>query len=315
MMLAISGGVGGAKLAAGLAQVLAPEDLTIAVNTGDDFVHLGLAISPDLDTVMYTLAGLNDTQRGWGLANETWSCMDSLRRLGAADWFQLGGRDLGTHLYRSHRLSQGATLTEVTAELCRAVGIRHAVVPMSDAPARTIIDTSEGELSFQDYFVRRHCEPAFRGIRFEGGAALGDRLDSVLRDGALKAIIFGPSNPILSIRPFLALPGFEAALRGRSVPAVAVSPIIGNAAVKGPLAKIMTEMGTPVSALEVARLYVGLIDAFVIDVVDAPQAPAIRDLGLDVIVTPALMVDAATRNALARTVIEYCSADRKAVRT
>ena len=137
----------------------------------------------------------------------------------------------------------------------------------------------------------------------------------MLRDGALKAIIFGPSNPILSIRPFLALPGFEAALRGRSVPAVAVSPIIGNAAVKGPLAKIMTEMGTPVSALEVARLYVGLIDAFVIDVVDAPQAPAIRDLGLDVIVTPALMVDAATRNALARTVIEYCSADRKAVRT
>lgn len=307
MILALAGGVGGARMAAGLAQVLAPKALTVAVNTGDDFEHLGLAISPDLDSVMYTLAGHHNPEQGWGLAGESWCCMQALATVGGETWFRLGDLDLATHLQRTARLSQGASLSEVTAELCAALGVRHHVVPMSDQPLRTRVKTDEGELAFQDYFVRRRCVPRFRGLCFEGAGIAGPSpaLNMALQEPALEAIVICPSNPLLSIRPMLALTGFEAALRTRKVPTVAVSPIIGAAAMKGPLAKIMGELGLAVSSLEVARLYAGLIDGFVIDEGDADQAPAIEAMGIAVRLEPTLIPDASKQRVLADAVLAF----------
>jgi LPPG:FO 2-phospho-L-lactate transferase len=282
-VLALAGGVGGARLARGLAAVLPPEALTIVVNTADDFEHLGLSISPDLDTVMYTLAGLADEARGWGLRDETWRFMEALERLGGPGWFRLGDADLATHVERT-RLLASQSLSEVTAGLCRRLGVRHAVVPMSDATVRTVVRTVEGALAFQDYFVRRRAEPACLGIAFEGldQAAPSAGFLRALEAADLAAVVVCPSNPWLSIKPILDLPGVRARLAARRVPVVAVSPFIGGRAVKGPAAKLMHELGGRASPGGLAAFYGALLDGLVIDEADAAEvctgahAPALR---------------------------------------
>ncbi|HYE00920.1 MAG TPA: 2-phospho-L-lactate transferase CofD family protein, partial [Alphaproteobacteria bacterium] len=234
-VLALCGGVGGAKLAFGLAAELSAEDLTVAVNTGDDFEHLGLTVCPDIDTVLYTLSGLSDRERGWGLAGETWNFMAATRRLGGEDWFQLGDQDLATHVERSHRLAAGESLSAVTARLARALGLTAAIAPMSDQPVRTVVETDQGELAFQHYFVRERCAPAARGVRFEGAdrARPSPALEAALARPDLAAMVVCPSNPYLSVDPILAVPGVREALKRRSAPVVAVSPIIAGQALKG----------------------------------------------------------------------------------
>lgn len=306
-VLAISGGVGGAKLALGLARVLSPEHLSIVANTGDDFEHLGLSICPDLDTVMYTLAGLADNTQGWGLEGETWRVLDGLKALGGPDWFRLGDRDLATHLYRSNRLAEGTSLSEVTAELCQRLGVAPRLLPMSDAPVKTLVGTADGELNFQEYFVRDQCRPAVTGFRFamESDAALQPQLRELLASGTLAAIVICPSNPFVSVAPLLALPGARDALRAAKAPIVAVSPIIGGTAVKGPAAKMMAELGLDVSALGVARHYRGLIDGMVIDSADAGQAESIAELGMAVTVAPTLMRTEADKRTLAARTLAF----------
>lgn len=303
-VLAISGGVGGAKLAAGLAAVLPPERLTIAVNTGDDFEHLGLTICPDIDSVVYALAGLNDTQRGWGVADESWSMMEMLGRLGEETWFNLGDRDLATHLARSWRLRAGESLSMVTARLAAALGISHKVVPMSDAPVRTQVETEQGWLDFQRYFVAEQCRPAVKAIRFIGAVAPpSSGLAEALARPDLAAVVFCPSNPFLSVDPILAVAGVRAALEGLTVPRIAVSPLVGGKAVKGPLSKLLSELGTGEDNLAIARHYGALVDRFVIDRTDAKDAEGLRCLGLSITITDTLMRDANDRERLGREVL------------
>lgn len=301
-ILALSGGVGGAKLAAGLAAVLPPEDLTIAVNTGDDFEHLGLTICPDIDSVAYALAGLNDTQRGWGVQDETWQAMAMLRALGEADWFNLGDRDLGMHIARSWRLREGESLSAVTARLTRELGIAHAIVPMSDAPVRTQVETAQGWLDFQRYFVAEQCRPAATGIRFDGvpGAAAAPDFAAALTRDDLAAIVVCPSNPYLSVDPILAVDGVRQALAARRVPLVAVSPLVGGTALKGPLAKLLGELGQPVSNRAIADHYGELLDHIIIDTSDAADAEDLRGAGVCVTVTGTVMCGAEDRERLAR---------------
>ena len=266
-MLALCGGVGGAKLALGLTKVLAPEQLTIVVNTGDDFEHLGLTVCPDLDTVTYTLAGLNNVETGWGRRDESWQCLEVLEQLGAETWFRLGDRDLGIHLARRALLQQDRSLSEATALITSRLGIDHSIVPMSDSPVRTIIDTDEGEISFQHYFVREQCQPAVRGIRFSGAsdAILSPGFGKALDDPELAAVLICPSNPFVSVAPILALPGIQDKLQRHKAPVIAVSPIVANKAIKGPTAKMMKELGLELSALGVYRHYGELLDGFVLD--------------------------------------------------
>ena len=260
MILALAGGVGGAKLAQGLAMRLKPEKLLIVVNTGDDFVHLGLHISPDLDTVMYWLAGLNDRARGWGLAGESWNFMAALGRLGGSTWFNLGDGDLATHVVRTQMLGEGASLSAATRALCERLGIAHAVVPMTDAFVRTIVHTADAALAFQDYFVRLQCAPAVTAVTFTGAEAAkpSPGFAAAMADPALRAIVICPSNPLLSIDPILSIPGVRDWLRRRRIPVVAVSPIVGGEAIKGPAAKIFRELGRDVSVQGVAVHYSGL---------------------------------------------------------
>jgi LPPG:FO 2-phospho-L-lactate transferase len=266
-VLALCGGVGGAKLALGLTHVLAPEQLTIVVNTGDDFEHFGLLVCPDLDTVTYTLAGLCNPETGWGRRDETWRCLETLEQLGAETWFRLGDRDLGIHLARRALLEQEHTLTESTALITRRLGIAHSIVPMSDAAVRTMIDTDQGEISFQHYFVRERCQPAVRGIRFSGAgdALLSPGFRNALEDPKLAAILICPSNPFVSVAPIRALPGVDDRLRRHKAPVIAVSPIVANKAIKGPTAKMMNELGLELSALGVYHYYGDLLDGFVLD--------------------------------------------------
>jgi LPPG:FO 2-phospho-L-lactate transferase len=296
-VVGLAGGVGGAKLADGLAQLLR-ERLTVIVNTGDDFTHLGLHISPDLDTVMYTLAGIANPQTGWGIAGETWNFLRHIERLGGPAWFRLGDRDLATHVLRTERLAAGDTHTAVTAALCRALGITATLLPMSDNPVRTIIRSDDGELPFQDYFVRLACAVSVRSIRYDGAPAA--RLNAALARLDPAAIVICPSNPYLSVDPILAVPGMRAWLRAQGCPIVAVSPIVGGAAIKGPAAKIMAELGAPASALGIARHYAGLADGLVIDTTDAGLAPEIAAEGMAVKVTPTVMSNPEHRVALAR---------------
>lgn len=305
MILALAGGVGGARMCAGLAQVLPPGELTIVVNTGDDFEHLGLSVSPDLDSVMYTMSGRNDAQRGWGLAGETWRCMETVQALGGESWFRLGDADLATHLLRTQWLGQGQSLTEVTQRLANAMEIRHRVIPMSDEAVRTRVSTDAGEMAFQDYFVRHQCKPAFRGVRWEGSPSPAPAFAAALTDHDVHAIVVCPSNPYLSIQPILALQGVGDAMRARRVPAVAVSPIVGGQAVKGPLSKMLEEQGLPVSSVSIARLYRGLLDGLVIDSADAAQAGEIEAMGMRVHVAPTLMTDAPRQAAVAREVLDF----------
>ncbi|QCO03692.1 2-phospho-L-lactate transferase [Azospirillum argentinense] len=298
----LSGGIGGAKLALGLYRTLPADTLTVVVNTGDDFRHLGLAISPDIDTLVYTLADLADPQRGWGRRDETWSFMAALSTLGGPQWFQLGDGDLAMHVERTHRLADGETLSAVTADIARRLGVRATVLPMSDATVRTRLRTDTGWLDFQDYFVGRRCEPAVSEIRFDGAAdaAAAPGVLAALADPDLRAVVIAPSNPYVSIDPILAVPSLRDALADTAAPIVAVSPIIGGAAVKGPTAKMMRELGATASAAEVARRYAGLIDGFVVDTVDADaELPG----GMRRIVAPTLMTSLEDRERLARTVL------------
>jgi LPPG:FO 2-phospho-L-lactate transferase len=307
-VLALSGGVGGSKLVLGLAREL-DVSLTIVANTGDDFEHLGLYVSPDLDSIMYTLAGVANPETGWGRAEESWSFLGALAGLGGESWFRLGDKDLAVHVLRTHGLARGASLSEVTARLCGAFGIRAQLVPMSDEPVRTIVLTREGELSFQEYFVRRRCAPEVVGFRYEGASRsrASRGLIAALSDPDLEAVVMCPSNPFVSIGPILALPGVKERLRELRAPVVAVSPIVDGKAVKGPAAKMMSELGLPASALEIARIYADgdLIDGFVLDHADAPVLEEVSRLGVRALVTHTVMRSEAERIQLARDVIKF----------
>lgn len=306
MIAALAGGIGGAKLALGLQSVLG-EALTVIVNTGDDFTHLGLHVSPDLDTVMYTLAGRADAARGWGRAGETWRFMDALEELGGDTWFNLGDTDLATNVLRTDRLARGETLTAITSDFCARLGVAATLLPMSDDPVRTVIETPDGRLAFQDYFVRLRARPVVRAIAFDGADAARPSPDALhaLADPDLEAVVICPSNPYLSIAPILAVPGLRAAVGAAPVPVVAVSPIIGGAAVKGPTAKIMTELGVTPSAASVARHYGGLLDGMMIDEMDATLADEIAAGGLAVETAPTLMVSDDDKRDLAERTLAF----------
>ena len=305
MILALAGGVGGAKLARGLADVLAPHELMIVVNTGDDFEHLGLHISPDVDTVVYTLAGINDPSQGWGLAGETWGFMQALERLGGDAWFRLGDRDLAMHVERTRRLRGGETLASITTDLCARLGVRHRVVPMSDDRVATIVHTDAGPLSFQDYFVRRRAEPVVTRLEFSGAerARMVGAIASAASSESLAAVVICPSNPYLSISPILAVPGMRSILDDRRVPAIAVSPLVAGRAIKGPAAKIMHELGKEPSSVEIARFYRGLIDVLVLDHADEHLANDVRALGITPVTTSTVMREPRDRSDLASQVI------------
>jgi LPPG:FO 2-phospho-L-lactate transferase len=302
-VLALSGGVGGAKLVAGLARVYEPGQLLIVANTGDDFEHLGLPISPDLDTVVYTLAGLADPERGWGRAGETWQCMEALAALGGPDWFRLGDRDLALHLWRRERLGAGVSLSTFTRELCERLGVPVEVVPMTDDRLATVLETDEGILGFQEYFVHRRCAPRVRRVLLEGAgsARAAPSLATAMQRDALRAVVICPSNPYLSVDPILAVTGVRDWLLGTRTTVVAVSPIIGGEALKGPAAKLLRELAGESSALAVARHYLGLVDLFVLDERDAALRPAIEQLGMRVLVTDTVMHAAEDRVRLAMT--------------
>jgi LPPG:FO 2-phospho-L-lactate transferase len=301
-VVALSGGVGGAKLALGLSRVLPANELLVVCNTGDDFEHLGLCISPDIDTVMYTLAGVANPELGWGRADETWSFMETLGHLGGETWFRLGDRDLAVHVERTRRLRGGETLSAITADLCARLGITARVLPMSDDPVRTRVRTDEGWIDFQEYFVRRRCEPVVHELAFHGASTAHAQPDFVaaLRDPDTKAVVICPSNPFISIEPILAVPGVREALADCSAPVIAVSPIIGGRAIKGPTAKMMAELGMTPSAGGVARRYDELIDGYVCDFADMDQAAGVS---AKVTLAQTLMSTLADREALARVVL------------
>ncbi|NUM45239.1 MAG: 2-phospho-L-lactate transferase, partial [Anaerolineales bacterium] len=291
-IVALAGGVGGAKLADGLAQILPPENLTIIVNTGDDFEHLGLKICPDLDTVCYTLAGLANPVTGWGLAGESWNALEAIATLGGPRWFGGGDRDLGTHLERTRRLRAGQSLRQITRYFCRAWGVKPTVLPMSNENVPTIVQTEEGDLAFQEYFVRRQCHPRVKGFRFEGIQAARPAPGVLEALEGADAVVICPSNPWVSVEPILAVPGVRESLGqrgradtgrkfvGRLRKVVAVSPIIAGQAVKGPAAKMYAELGVEPSALAVARHYGGLLEGFVFDKQDMQVLAEVQALGL-----------------------------------
>jgi LPPG:FO 2-phospho-L-lactate transferase len=302
-VVALCGGVGGAKLALGLYRVLDPDQLSVIVNTGDDFDHLGLHISPDLDTVVYTLGGIADRNRGWGRAAETWNFMDALGRLGGETWFQLGDRDLATHVTRTQWLRDGGTLSEFASQTASMLGISARIMPMSDDRVRTIVETAEGDLPFQHYFVRRRCEPAVKRIRFENAAKAAPAPDvlELLSHPEVRAIVICPSNPYLSIDPILAIPAIRRALAS-TAPVIAVSPIISGQAVKGPTAKIMHELAIVVNTQAIATHYRGLIDALVIDEADAADR---AKADVPIMTTFTMMKTLEDRERLARDVISF----------
>jgi LPPG:FO 2-phospho-L-lactate transferase len=290
-------------LADGLAQILPPENLTVIVNTGDDFEHLGLYICPDLDTVCYTLAGLANAQTGWGRDGETWEALNTLAELGGPAWFRVGDRDLGLHLERTRRLRLGQPLSQVTKHICSTFGIGPRIIPMSDQPLPTWVETDQGELPFQEYFVRRQCQPKVNGFRFEGIENACPAPGVLASLQAAQLVVICPSNPWVSIDPILAVPGVRDAVR--ACPVLAVSPIIGGQAVKGPAAKMYAEMGIQPSALSVARHYNDLLSGFVLDRVDADQAPAVRALSIQPRVTDTWMKTRQDRRRLAEEVIDF----------
>lgn len=303
-VVALTGGVGGAKLALGLYSLLPPHALALVVNTADDFVHCNLTVCPDLDTTLYTLAGIANPEVGWGRHDETWTCHDELRALGRPTWFRLGDRDLAVHLSRSEQLAAGSTLCDVTHHFAQRLGVHASVWPMSNDPVRTLLDTEQGELAFQEYFVRERCVPVVRSIRFSGSdRAVGlPAAVAALTSPLLEAIVICPSNPLLSIDPILSIPELRTALAQRRAPCVAVSPLIAGKAVKGPTAKLMMELGIPVGAASVAAHYGELIDGFIVDYRDGAAASALRIPGL---VTDTLMVSVDDRVRLAREALRF----------
>jgi LPPG:FO 2-phospho-L-lactate transferase len=308
MIVALAGGVGGAKLAHGLYRALGPETLTVVVNTADDFDHFGLRVCPDADTVTYTLAGLANPTTGWGVVDDTFETLAMLARYGHDPWFKIGDRDFATHISRTQRLRTGESLTSVIFTMARALGVQARILPMCDAPVATKVVTPEGLLDFQEYFVHRHQEDTVAGVVFEGieAATVSDGVGEAL--SAAEAIVFCPSNPIVSIGPILAVPGVQALLADRRVPRVAVSPIVGGQALRGPADRMLRTLGHEVSAFGVAAIYRDLIDVMVIDEQDAELAPRVEALGMAVLVAPTIMRDEADREALARRILEFVHA-------
>lgn len=314
-LLALAGGVGGARMSHGFAQILPPQSLTVMVNIGDDFEHLGLTICPDLDTVCYTLAGLANPETGWGRSGETYTAMDAARLLGSSDWFRLGDRDLGTHLARTERLRRGEALSAITADFCRAWQVGPRVLPASDDRVPTIVLAQDGpdldyELPFQDYFVRLRCQPKVRGFRFEGVEQARPAPGVLESIQSAQAIVICPSNPWVSIDPILSIPGIRTAILARKqagVPVLAVSPILGGQTVKGPAAKMYAELGLQPSALAVARHYRDLLSGFVLDEQDASQVPDVQALGIQPLAADILMRTVADRARLAQVVLNFCA--------
>ena len=303
-ILAMAGGVGGAKLCLGLARTLEPEDLQIIVNTGDDEEFYGLHVSPDLDTVVYTLAGLANPETGWGIAGETFAALGALKRLGMETWFGLGDQDFATHIVRTRTLREGGTLSQAADRIRRALGVAHPIAPMSDDRVRTMVTTDGGELAFQTYFVKMRCEPAARGLRFDGAESA--RMSPAFRAAldSARAIVICPSNPYLSVAPMLAVPGVRAAIERFSGPRIAVSPIVGGEAIRGPAAKLLAELGEDPSCVGVARRYAGLCDIFVMDEVDAHLAGDVRALGMEALVAQTVMRTDEDKARLAREVLD-----------
>jgi LPPG:FO 2-phospho-L-lactate transferase len=302
-VVALAGGVGAARFLDGLTRVLAPERIFIIGNTADDAEIHGLHISPDLDTVTYTLSGLSDPKRGWGIRGDSFRCLEALSRLGADTWFQLGDRDLATHLYRTQRLRQGAKLSAITAEITAALRVGSQIVPMSDDRVRTRVCTPTGELEFQTYFVKHRARDKVISVRFEGASEATPAPGVLETIAGAQAIILCPSNPFISIGPILAVPGIREALRSKRDRVAAISPIVGGRALKGPAAAMMKSMRLRPAAIEVARLYADFVGTFVLDEVDRAQAVAVEKLGIRPVVTNTVMRGLRERKALARAVV------------
>ncbi len=310
----LSGGVGGAKFVLGISHLLPGPELTVIANVGDDFRHLGLAISPDLDTLMYTLAGQVNPHTGWGCRDESWHCMEMLTTLGGSDWFRLGDRDLATHLLRTEALAAGDRLTEITARFCKRLGVGTRILPATDDRLATQVHTDDGVLPFQEYFVRLKAEPAVRRLEFAGADTAKpapDVLDA-LTDPALDAIIIAPSNPYLSIDPILAIPGLRTALRSASAPVIAITPIVAGQALKGPTAKIMAELGLDVSATTIAGHYREIADGFILDVSDQPLAGPVAKTGVELRVCNTVMQTNDDKIRLAREALDFATELRRA---
>jgi LPPG:FO 2-phospho-L-lactate transferase len=309
---ALAGGIGASKFLVGLADVMPAEDITVIGNTGDDIELFGLRICPDLDTITYTLAGAVNQETGWGLGGDTFESLKWLTRYGGASWFNLGDRDLATHLYRTNQLRLGDSLTKVTDKIRCSLGVRSRILPMSDAYTPTRVVTDEGEMHFQEYFVRRRCEPRVKEIRFDGmesSQPAAGVLDAILESDA---VIVCPSNPIISIGPILAVPGVRDALRRTQAPVVSISPIIGGRALKGPTADMLRDLGHEVSATGVAGIYRDVIDIFVVDEADAASKTRIEKFCRRVVVTNTVMTALQEKQALARRVVEVASEQQRA---
>ena len=301
---ALAGGIGASRLLLGLHDVMDPDALTIIVNTGDDITLHGLKISPDLDIVTYTLAGIVDESKGWGFRGETFHALKRLAVFGRANWFNLGDRDLATHIHRTALLAEGRSLADAAESIRIALGVKSRILPMSNEPVPTIIDTAEGPLHFQEYLVKRRAEPIVRGIRFDGvaNARPAPGVLEAIRDA--HRILICPSNPLISIGPILAVPGIREALRARKADVIAVCPIVGGKSLKGPSDKMLAELGHEPSARGVAKLYADFTGTFVIDRADKSQANTIRKLGMQVEVLPTVMKTRAQKRKLARTLLQ-----------
>ena len=306
----LSGGVGGAKLVLGLSRTLNNEDFMTIVNTGDDFVHLGLKICPDIDTIIYTLAELVDHERGWGLKDESWNFLDKTKLLGGEGWFNLGDKDLATHVHRTQRLAKGEDLTSITKNLASSFGVEAKLVPMTNDIVSTVVETPEEDLAFQHYFVRDRCLPTVKGFRFEGvkSSVINPLIQEYARANDKSAVLLAPSNPFVSIDPILSVPAMTDKLVGMKGPKIAISPIINSKAVKGPAAKMMQELGVPSTSIEIANHYKGLIDAIVIDHADAPLSEKIEDLGIKVFTTNTVMHSLNEKITLANECLNFIEA-------
>ena len=309
----LAGGVGAARLLRGLAALVRPSRLTVIVNTADDDVFHGLQVSPDVDTILYTLAGLSDPGRGWGLLGDTFQAVDALEKYGVDTWFRLGDRDLATHLFRTQRLAAGAPLSEVTAEQTRSLGVKVRVLPMTDGRVRTQIDTAQGRLSFQEYLVRERARPSVRSIRYAGIRTAKPAPGVLAAIEQADVVVIAPSNPFVSIGPILGLAGVRAAVRRATAPVVAVSPLIGGRPVKGPADRMMRSLGMKPSPLPLAELYKDLLDGMVIDTADRSFVPALEERGLRVATTNTLMKTPTRSTAVAREVLSLADSVRSAL--
>jgi LPPG:FO 2-phospho-L-lactate transferase len=305
MITVLAGGIGAAKFLEGLIAVLPPEEITVVVNTGDDAQFHGLHVSPDMDTVLYTLAGVVNRETGWGIAGDTFHALEAMKRLGEETWFQLGDQDLATHLYRTRRRREGATLSTVSGELCQRFGVRCRILPMSDAPAPTRVRTAAGWLSFQEYFVKLRQEPEVFEVDLSSAVHCPAAPGVIESIAASSGVIVAPSNPIISIGPILAVPGLREALRKTPAPVAAISPIVGGRALKGPADRMMRSLGCGSSAADVAELYRDFVDVFVLDEQDVALRTEIENKGMKAIVTQTIMISAEAKQNLARTTIEY----------